>query len=316
MYKIIGGDKKEYGPVDAQQLRRWFTEGRVNGQTLVQGPNSTEWRPLETFPELAPIATEAVPPVAPAMAPATATASTGASLPDNDYDLDIGGCVSTAWDIWKRNFGLLLSGVLVFMLVQLGLGLLGQIPILGLIFTAASIILGGVFMGGLYYFLLRVVRGELADIGDIFAGFRINVGHLILVNLVAALPGLLIAGVGIFMKLKWHETGPVFVVLVVLGGLVALIPTIYLRVCWLYAVPLVIDKGMDFWPALGYSRQMVSKHWWPVFGLLIVTSLINIAGLLLCCIGIFASTPLAFAALACGYERIFNGRTASTTVTP
>ena len=29
MYKIIGGDQKEYGPVTAEQLRLWVTEGRV-----------------------------------------------------------------------------------------------------------------------------------------------------------------------------------------------------------------------------------------------------------------------------------------------
>ena len=35
MYKIIGGDQKEYGPVTADQLRAWITEGRVNGLTSI-----------------------------------------------------------------------------------------------------------------------------------------------------------------------------------------------------------------------------------------------------------------------------------------
>ena len=30
MYKIIGADKKEYGPITADQLRQWLAEGRVN----------------------------------------------------------------------------------------------------------------------------------------------------------------------------------------------------------------------------------------------------------------------------------------------
>jgi hypothetical protein len=55
MYKILGADQKEYGPVTADQLRQWITEGRANSQTMVQGPDSTEWKPLGNFPEFAGI---------------------------------------------------------------------------------------------------------------------------------------------------------------------------------------------------------------------------------------------------------------------
>ena len=58
MYKIIGADQKEYGPVTAEQLRQWVVEGRVNAQTLVQGEGQTSWQPLSSYPELA----TAVPP--------------------------------------------------------------------------------------------------------------------------------------------------------------------------------------------------------------------------------------------------------------
>lgn len=52
MYKIIGADQKEYGPVTIDQIRQWITEGRANGQTLVQAEGSTEWKPLASFHEL------------------------------------------------------------------------------------------------------------------------------------------------------------------------------------------------------------------------------------------------------------------------
>lgn len=52
MYKIIGGDGKEYGPVSADDLRRWIAEGRVNAQTRVQPQGGADWRPLGEFPEL------------------------------------------------------------------------------------------------------------------------------------------------------------------------------------------------------------------------------------------------------------------------
>src|SRR5262245_28399529 len=52
MYKIIGADRKEYGPVSAEQLRQWVAEGRVNAQTLVQAEGQTSWQPLSAFSEL------------------------------------------------------------------------------------------------------------------------------------------------------------------------------------------------------------------------------------------------------------------------
>ena len=52
MYKIIGGDQKEYGPVSAEQIRQWIAEGRANPQTKVQAEGSEDWQPLSAFPEL------------------------------------------------------------------------------------------------------------------------------------------------------------------------------------------------------------------------------------------------------------------------
>lgn len=53
MYKIIGSDQKTYGPVPADQIRKWIAEGRVTGATLAQEESSTEWKPLSAFPEFA-----------------------------------------------------------------------------------------------------------------------------------------------------------------------------------------------------------------------------------------------------------------------
>ena len=53
MYKIIGADGKEYGPVPLEQLRQWLAEGRVNSQTQVQSPTAADWKPLGELPEFA-----------------------------------------------------------------------------------------------------------------------------------------------------------------------------------------------------------------------------------------------------------------------
>ncbi len=63
MYKIIGVDQKEYGPVTADELRTWIAQGRANGQTLAQAEGGA-WKPLATFPEFAQ-ALSALPPPPP-----------------------------------------------------------------------------------------------------------------------------------------------------------------------------------------------------------------------------------------------------------
>lgn len=63
MYKIIGADGKEYGPVSADQLRQWLNEGRVNKQTRVLAEGSADWQTLGEVPELNPVVPPSVTPV-------------------------------------------------------------------------------------------------------------------------------------------------------------------------------------------------------------------------------------------------------------
>ena len=53
MYKIIGGDGQEYGPVTEQQLRQWIVQGRANEQSMVLREGSDDWQPLSSIPEFA-----------------------------------------------------------------------------------------------------------------------------------------------------------------------------------------------------------------------------------------------------------------------
>lgn len=63
MFKILGVDQKEYGPVSANHVQQWINEGRANANTLVQPPGSTEWVALGTLPEFHFPAAQAAPPL-------------------------------------------------------------------------------------------------------------------------------------------------------------------------------------------------------------------------------------------------------------
>jgi hypothetical protein len=53
MYKIIGADGKEYGPVSVERLGEWVAHGRINAQTRVQAAGSSDWIPAAEVPALA-----------------------------------------------------------------------------------------------------------------------------------------------------------------------------------------------------------------------------------------------------------------------
>ena len=76
MYKIIGADQKEYGPVTADQVRQWLSEGRASMQTKVLPEGSTEWKVIGELPEFA----SAAPDIIPTMPSAPAPSAAGAGL--------------------------------------------------------------------------------------------------------------------------------------------------------------------------------------------------------------------------------------------
>ena len=79
MYKIIGGDQKEYGPVTADQLREWIQMGRANAHTRVQAEGQADWRPLGELPEFSDVLSARAATAAPLL-PAGARKTSGMAI--------------------------------------------------------------------------------------------------------------------------------------------------------------------------------------------------------------------------------------------
>jgi len=311
MYRIIGGDGNEYGPVTAEQMRQWITENRVNGETRVQGADGV-WKTLREFPEFS----EILPP------PPVAHLPPVQGLPvdfDGDYQLDIGGCLGSGWRVMRSQFGLALGVGLVFMGIQVALALLGAIPFVGTIFSLGAWVITGPLMGGLVFFYLRMVRGESPELGNLFDGFRRSFGQLFLGQLVPGLlaflpllPGMVVLLIGLIPAFVSKGDVPPLaawapgVLLILLGFPV----TLYLQTSWMFTLPLILDQGLDFWTAMGRSRRQVGRHWWLCFGLTVGVGLVNLVGVLCCVVGVLVSFPLGILALVQGYEAVIHGREA------
>jgi hypothetical protein len=193
--------------------------------------------------------------------------------------IDISRAISRGWDLVRDNLVELVGATLLAWLVTVGLAF---VPVLGWI-------VGFVLLGGLDYMLLRRIRGERVQIGDVFDGFNRAFLDLTLAGLV-----------------KWLLTS--------LGLILCIVPGIYLAVGYVFALPLVIDKKMDFWTAMEVSRRVVHEHWWSMLALVIVLALVALAGFLLCGIGALISVPVASAALMFVYEDLFGTQTTTPAV--
>jgi len=319
MYKIIGADQKEYGPVSADQLRQWIAEGRASGASLIRPEGATQWQPLSAFAEFADALAAAVPPggIAQPQGPQTGLSY---EVLARDYDLDIGWCLGSAWALLKTNFGMLFGGAAIFLLVQGGIVLLSQIPLVGILLSLANIVVTGPLIGGLYLFLLKNIRHQAADIGDIFSGFGISFGQLVLGYIVtslltglSAVPGIGLMAYPIVLMAQHNAVSGPLILWASAGFVLAIIPVVYLSVGWIFSLALIIDRQMDFWPAMQASRKVIGKHWGAVFALLIVCGLINLAGFFACCIGSFISLPISVGGLMYAYESIFSAAGAPTT---
>jgi TM2 domain-containing membrane protein YozV len=120
MYRIIGADGQQYGPVPAEQLRRWFPERRVNAQTLAQLEGTAEWKPLGSFAEFAN--EEKVPP--PVMTP-PAPVSAAAARASTKLPAGICAILLGSLGIHKFILGYTGAGLIMLLVTVLSCGLAG-----------------------------------------------------------------------------------------------------------------------------------------------------------------------------------------------
>jgi len=260
-------------------------------------------------------------------AAAAAGAVSETDLLARDYEVDIGWCLSSAWELFKNNAGGLIGSGLVVGLVGIAMvfGLMLVQMILPIPFLTGPLwaMVVGPLKAGLWLYFLKTLRQQNPEIGDAFGGFGPRFWQLALTTLIPQLifmAGALVIGsvTGVMALIPTMLRGlrggvltppqlaaGVLVPLIALGT-VFLIAWTYISVCWMFALPLVADKGLKFWPALELSRRMVNKHWWMTFLLVVVCGVFNFVAFVCCCVGLFVTVPLTFAMMNYQFQRVFG----------
>lgn len=230
------------------------------------------------------------------------------------YRLDVGRIISRAWKVVTSDFWPILG---VTLLAYLIMGVSQQIPCVGIL--APCLVTGPIF-GGLYFYYLKHIRGQPAVIGDAFCGFnKPHFGQLALAGTVQFLGVLVVMAVliGPAVALNWsslqafsspHPPGKVPEVPVgfVIWCFVASLPVIWLTVSWLFGYVLIVDKRLQFWPAMELSRKVINMNFWGWILLFLVNFLLSIAGVLCLCVGLLVVLPVTFCGMMVAYEDIFS----------
>jgi hypothetical protein len=215
----------------------------------------------------------------------------------------IGDVITRGWNVVSANLGLAIGAAALVFVVMIVAGI---IPCIG---SIISLVVQGPMMAGLWVVFLKLHRTGTATFEDVFAGFQMFL-PLFLVTLVSALIVFvaIIPGMGLFFLggILSNESEALGIMVMAIAGVVAMVPAIYLQVSWVFALPLVVDKKLDFWPAMELSRKVVQRHFFNVFGLVLCVGLIALVGFIALCVGILVAIPVGIAALAAAYEDLFG----------
>jgi uncharacterized membrane protein len=177
-----------------------------------------------------------------------------------------GEWMSEAWELVKQD---LWMHVLVVLLI-------------GIASSASVSILSYPLACGYIYIIIRKLQepGYTPEIGDVGKGFEVFVPALL-----AGIVGGIIAGLGIIACI---------VGVFVTSALV------------MFAMPLVMDRRMEFWPAIQASMDLVKQNLvaWSVFVLALTG--VYLLGIICCGVGVLVAAPVCAVSVVLAYRDNFG----------
>jgi uncharacterized membrane protein len=229
--------------------------------------------------------------------------------PDN-FDFRIGlikpvECVKEGWALIKDQYWLFLGIVFVGMLIG------GAVPI----------VLIGPMMVGIYLCLFRKMRGEPVDFGILFKGFDYFAQSIIaaLLQMIPMVVVMVPAYIIMFVLMMTSvprgggQMGPdessrfvfTFLGFELVFLAVMLTVGILVGVFFMFAFPLIADRGLSGLDATKLSIKAGKANFGGILGLLLVNAGLGIIGVLCCYVGVFFFMPVALASYAIAYRRVF-----------
>lgn len=209
------------------------------------------------------------------------------TLIQQGYSLDIGRAFSRGWEIFRKQIAWFVLYTLVFGFIFV---FLSRLPdALKPAGSAISTLIYAPLIAGFLIFAFKIIKNQATTFGDFFRGFNQYV-PLLLASLVTSI----FIGIGMFLLV---------------------IPGIYLAVSYMFTIPLIVERKLDFWEAMEGSRRLITKNWFSFFGLGILLILMNFVGALLFGIGMLLTFPATYCIIAAAYESVVGINSADLSVT-
>lgn len=194
------------------------------------------------------------------------------------------GWIREGFDLYKNHMGLLiLAALLVVVVSVISLGLLG-----------------GPMAAGFFWVALRLKDGAspAPTATDVFKGFEVFVPTFLF---------------GLVLGVSLYIVNQVLGFVPVLGWVAAMLATIAIAALVFFALPLIVDRRMEFVPAVKASVELV-KPVLPQFMLFVfLAGLAGGVGALLCGVGLVLTLPISYCAMAVAYRDGFGGAGEVTT---
>ena len=218
--------------------------------------------------------------------------------------IDAGGAVSNGWELVKSNYGMYLG----ISLAAIVLG--GCIPCI-------SLFLQGPIIGGVYYVILRQMRGEPVEFGMMFKGFDKFVPLMIIGQVLRI--GVQVGNIGLngqrrsgnyeFMNYASDSTAilasGVMIVIAIVAIVVILFAVVW-RVLLFFAIPLAMERDIAWMDAIKLSAKAAMGNIGGLIVLFIFEFLVALLGLVMCLVGMFlVAIPIIYAANAFAYRQVF-----------
>ena len=214
-------------------------------------------------------------------------------------------CLKNGWELIKDQYWLFVGISAVGVLIG------GAVP-LG--------ILLGPMMCGQYLTFFKKRRGEPIEFGTLFKGFD-YFGPSLVATLLHMVPILAIVIPAYFLfyitmivsmaaQGSSDEPNPA-ALFGVMGGfalfwLVVMVVVIVISIGFTFAYPLIVDRKLQGFDAVKLSFKGALANFWRLLGMSILTSVMTVAGALLCYVGVFLVLPIAYAAIASAYEQVYG----------
>ena len=309
------------GPVTAMELLDLHRRGEILADSLVWRDGFADWIPFASS-GLAPSSpASAGPPPMPMLAPVGPPPVPAYAQPfiprevrlRPDFRPSIRSCYGRAWELLKTRFWPFIG---CFALITLILSVAYQ-------FYLPAFFLTLPLMGGLYWYILRVARGETANFEMLFEGFRRQFGPLAIANLIlsgfaigiflviALIFGLLIAALGAGTSLFDSNGEDPLVLGGMIGGgilllFILLFPLMILSFVGYFATLLILEGELKAGQALSLAWAATKPHLFKIGVFSMLGLFLTYAGMLALYFGVFITGAWSTIASVYLYEDAFG----------